>query len=391
MISFPILDLVIGMIFIYFLLSIISSSAVELWFSLLNTRASLLTKWLLQIFDKPALDSNGNPKSDGGKQITVGQEIMDHCITTALSKTGKSTTYIDAENFVTALLDKITIIPASQAGHNNVQIPPKNLSEYKLAIEKSDLISGELKRTILSFANEASLAVDVLNTIPAAIKVTNNITTDIKSEMQLFREKLGKWYETTTDRITGTLKRKKAMPATLIVGLLITIFLNVNSIEICKYLYTHPEVSKEIALKALSDIGEYKTKVDSLKDISEKYQKAVLSTTMVYKKESKINTKDSISLTEANDTIKQLNENIKNVENNLNKFTSVLPKELPIGWSNKKYTASEILNMITGWIVTILAISLGAPFWFDLLNKVANLRGTGPKPVSTTDAKTNNS
>ena len=32
-----------------------------------------------------------------------------------------------------------------------------------------------------------------------------------------------------------------------------------------------------------------------------------------------------------------------------------------------------------GWVITIAAISLGAPFWFDLLGKVANLRGSGGK------------
>ena len=76
--SFPILDLVIGMIFIYFLLSIICSSAVELWFSILNTRAKLLAQWLTQIFDSPALDSNGKPvlvlDKDGKPKAAVGAD-----------------------------------------------------------------------------------------------------------------------------------------------------------------------------------------------------------------------------------------------------------------------------------------------------------------------------
>ena len=32
-----------------------------------------------------------------------------------------------------------------------------------------------------------------------------------------------------------------------------------------------------------------------------------------------------------------------------------------------------------GWLITAAAVSLGAPFWFDLLGKVANLRGSGGK------------
>ncbi|MGH7118442.1 MAG: hypothetical protein ACREFP_05580, partial [Acetobacteraceae bacterium] len=35
---------------------------------------------------------------------------------------------------------------------------------------------------------------------------------------------------------------------------------------------------------------------------------------------------------------------------------------------------------IGGWIVSALAISLGAPFWFDLFRKLGNLRSAGPRP-----------
>ena len=33
-----------------------------------------------------------------------------------------------------------------------------------------------------------------------------------------------------------------------------------------------------------------------------------------------------------------------------------------------------------GWVLTATAVSLGAPFWFDLLSRVAKLRGTGRRP-----------
>ena len=37
-----------------------------------------------------------------------------------------------------------------------------------------------------------------------------------------------------------------------------------------------------------------------------------------------------------------------------------------------------------GWLITFLALALGAPFWFDALGKIAGLRATGPpaKPAS---------
>ena len=49
----------------------------------------------------------------------------------------------------------------------------------------------------------------------------------------------------------------------------------------------------------------------------------------------------------------------------------------PIGWSGLPGTKLDWLKSVLGWLITTAAISLGAPFWFDLLGKVANLRGSG--------------
>jgi len=44
------------------------------------------------------------------------------------------------------------------------------------------------------------------------------------------------------------------------------------------------------------------------------------------------------------------------------------------------------LETFFGWLLTALAISLGAPFWFDMLNKLIKLRGAGTKATSGNDA-----
>ena len=41
-----------------------------------------------------------------------------------------------------------------------------------------------------------------------------------------------------------------------------------------------------------------------------------------------------------------------------------------------------ILKSLLGWVITALALSLGAPFWFDLLNKLMKLRGSVATPTS---------
>jgi hypothetical protein len=39
-----------------------------------------------------------------------------------------------------------------------------------------------------------------------------------------------------------------------------------------------------------------------------------------------------------------------------------------------------VLLKIIGILISILAVSQGAPFWFDMLQKVANLRLAGDPP-----------
>jgi hypothetical protein len=83
--------------------------------------------------------------------------------------------------------------------------------------------------------------------------------------------------------------------------------------------------------------------------------------------------------------------------------------QLPIGWQTEIYTPKEgeacewgipskngciqfkesvanqsagPLAKLLGLLLTALAISQGAPFWFDLLSKVSNQRGSGAVPAA---------
>jgi hypothetical protein len=58
---------------------------------------------------------------------------------------------------------------------------------------------------------------------------------------------------------------------------------------------------------------------------------------------------------------------------------------LPIGWQKGEWEKKwrdfpSGLSAILGWILTALAASLGAPFWFDMLNKIVTIRAGGRAP-----------
>jgi len=72
---------------------------------------------------------------------------------------------------------------------------------------------------------------------------------------------------------------------------------------------------------------------------------------------------------------------------------------LPLGWKESwhsyesyfertpKDATFTALTVLAGWIVTALAISFGAPFWFDTLNRFMVVRGT-VKPQETSKTET---
>jgi len=55
-------------------------------------------------------------------------------------------------------------------------------------------------------------------------------------------------------------------------------------------------------------------------------------------------------------------------------------ESLPVGWTTAASLASLSPVSICGWFVTALSALFGAPFWFDLLQRLVNIRGAGGKP-----------
>jgi hypothetical protein len=40
----------------------------------------------------------------------------------------------------------------------------------------------------------------------------------------------------------------------------------------------------------------------------------------------------------------------------------------------------QVVLVLIGFLITVIALTPGARFWFDLLSKLGSLRSTGPKP-----------
>jgi hypothetical protein len=337
--GWPILDLVVGIIFVYFLLSIISSSGVEIFLTGMRARAKLLEEWLSKIFDKMITQPDGT-------ELTLAQAIMDHCSITALNRRRKSSDYIDAKNFTSALIEKITFDP------ENPKSVAKDINDFIVALNKTSALSTEFQRVLLIYANEAK------DTYKA-------LTEKTVSEIELFRGKVENWFDSSMDRMTGTLKRRYSRPATFAVAVVVTLVLNADSIALAKYLYSNPEARTRIAMQAY----------DATKDT------ALIRQVQQMKINSDTSSAGAMTVEEfKNRMIKKITD-IDKAKQGLNDVMPLTWKRGEFRNEDGKFSYRLLFSKISGLLVTVLAIMMGAPFWFDLLNKISNLRGTGAKPA----------
>ncbi len=195
---------------------------------------------------------------------------------------------------------------------------------------------------------------------------TQTVAVKTASDLEIFRSKIENWYDTSMDRLTGSLKTKYSRPFTMIVAIVTALLLNADSINIAKYLYSDPDLRAQVVAQAYSA-------VDST---AQNFNERIAS----------MQNADPKTVAELKTTMQKGVDNVKEAK-------AALELNLPFGWNTAYFKALfppgdfldgilGLLSKITGLAATVFAMMMGAPFWFDLLNKVSNLRGTGNKPLS---------
>lgn len=333
-----ILDLVIGITFVYFLLSLICVALQEIKARWLNERAKNLRSWICDTLNK------------GGDQDQLGSRLWNNIIIDGLTQEGRNASYIPKEVFVSALLDEIhygsddaaekkiyeghskdngvtkdsTAQPDIQKSESVTQLPePYNFETIRQSIERSELLPLRFKRVLRQIHSESY------------------------GNLDSFRDRLERWFDQAMERNAGTFK-KKAQNAVFFFSVVMTIGLNVDSLKLMHYFYSNPLEAARVAEVAERVINDPATAQRVATD-------SATTTTL----------------------IREIGSSIKELKS----------LELPIGWPEwgkesfgDYFTKTNI--SIFGWLITIFAVSLGAPFWYDMLNKLVNIRSAGNRPES---------
>ena len=192
--------------------------------------------------------------------------------------------------------------------------------------------------------DEARGAINSLDDSPLG-KQLKALVNDGEADLGRFRNSVEKWFDDGMDRVSGWYKRR-AQIITCVFAVAIAVGLNVDAIRVTERIANDPTVRTTIVTQA------------------EKTAESSPGPT---------GGEEESSLTgagkEAETAVKQLKT--------LN---------LSILWGSGNQSVH--LTTIVGWLITALAISLGSPFWFDALSKLARLRTTGtkPKPAQSPDS-----
>jgi hypothetical protein len=351
----PILETIISLVFIFLVFSLITSWLVEFWSARFQRRGKMLRQfvvdslsdkfnknWGLLVYAHPLIDVLH-------QDIRLPKGFSNLLYNTRLNYKRRLPAYIPSDQFASALVDVVI-------QHHKTSVFEKDEKTQKYKLLEEEKLKDKIlknKRTFDEFIEgiDAMQESEVKITLTALARKVN-----IKEDSNELHSQIANWYNNGMDRLNGRYK-KKVRGSLFMVGLLVAICFNVNTLSLVNRLYADPQLRTAVTEVAQKYINE---------------NKQLPNTTT--------------------------SENINHLKNKVDSLAATLqPLKLPIGWPDEtisiqslfsKDAVNSVRNRVSlfnflGWFVTALALSFGAPFWFDLLKKAVNMRSTGIRPSAT--------
>lgn len=186
MLGSAILDVAIGLIFVFLIMSLIVTAVSELIASALSWRAKYLEEGILNLF---------RPSADGGesKASEIAAKIYDHPLVNSLSRPGGKPSYIPSRTFALSMLDSIATV------YNVAPNAKANVTAFIAGIPE-----GDVKKALTALAEEAGNDVEKL-------KVNIEV-----------------WFNNAMDRVSGWYKRRTQV-VHVILGVIFAFALNVDT------------------------------------------------------------------------------------------------------------------------------------------------------------------
>ena len=324
---FPLLDIAIGLTLIYTFLSLLASELTEFLTTLLRWRAVQLQQGIMTLLGEAV---NFNRQPEALKNTITGKLYSSSLISSITQQSRRhrrfvGPSYIPSQVFADALLEVLQTLEAAQKpAVQDVDQAVSELSQLLVQIESSAQIPPRLKDNLKRFAKSAAAQSQAAG-----------------SQMQRFKQEIMLWYEHSMDRLTG-LYRRNLKITSIVIGSMLAVVINVDSLFMLRRISENTATRSVIVENALQIQG-CETDLSSAQCMAQ--LDALLDETTV-----------------------------------------------PIGWHPVNFrqqfpqrTLPYLLRAAAGWLLTGIAISMGAHFWFQILEQFIEIRETGEKPASMND------
>jgi hypothetical protein len=373
-----ILEVAIGVTFVFLLLSLLATTVAELISRLLLMRAKTLRSGVARLL---------------GESQEANQSLTDQLFGSSLLRSiGRAAwwkpeiatrwsrwkfweksdpgalprpSYMSASTFSSALLSVLAgDEPGGTGAPPRSNVGPSNPSAIGVALFEHD--ARTRLNAIFEAVNDPARVPEPFRRQFAAVYADAARTAaNARELLQNLEDELSGWFDTSMERVTGWYKRQIQV-VLFGIGLATALFMNVDTLEITRSLYDDPQLRASVVEAASSYVAELPE--DDLKDALDAVNKA--------EQDKKLD-----DLTQLPGILRDLNDEV------LASVDQLEAAKIPIGWArvDDPWDWNELDNWalrVAGWLLTALAVSLGAPFWFDMLNKLVALRGAGAKPAA---------
>ncbi len=389
-----VLDIVIGLIFIYLLYSLFATIIQEIIATHFGFRAKILEKGIMRMVDDDFEKDIISPTlqrlqsfllifKSKRNQPPITKAFYGHPLIKYLGedKWHSKPAYLSSENFSKVIIDLLRGV-----------VKPGDDVRSKIDVALTD---GKINWTAIENHSNPELKSNTTEPVKInkeTLSYLQSIWADSQGDVEKFKSKIEDWYNETMERVSGWYKQYTQI-ILFFVGLIIAITFNVDTLKIVEKLEKDPKLREQLVAQADAYVQTHPNLDKELAQQKEENKQDGKG----FGKDSasKVNESNSKSIQEF-DIIKKRRDSLLNaatdlVKNDISKANNLLG----IGHSTQQCQcccfdiACQVKCFFTsllGWIITAIALSLGAPFWFDLLNKLIKLRGA----VKNNDDKSSN-
>lgn len=274
-------------------------------------------------------------------------------------------------------------------GDNKPDSKPAYITRETFSKVMVDLLRGDqvkpgddVRSLIQKALDEKKINWGIAPIAEETLSYIKSIWADSEGNIEIFKKLLENWFAETMERATGWYK-KHTQFILLLVGLVIAIIFNVDTIKIINKLEKDPKLREQIVMQADAFAKVHPDLDKQLLQQKIEHEKFM---TQYTKEELKSNDslqnkiqEDSLNLAKYKDIQARRDTLLQRADLIMKRDISNVNYALGIGWKTavcEPFDLKCFIMSLAGWMITALALSLGAPFWFDLLNKFMKLRNS---------------